>query len=108
MKAGLTEDLGREIENPFGDDVNDLPLDAFCGQIRHDIDLIMSKAAPTADEFVALDSNEVLWPWSTEGARTWADKSVEEIREALGQKPGLRYAHTESEGVSVVKASDNV
>lgn len=104
----LTGDVGREIENPFGDDVNDLPLDAFCGQIRQDIDLIMAKAAPVVNDFVASDTNEVLWPLSTEGARAWADKSVEEIREALGHKPQMRYKHTESEGVSVVKASDDV
>ncbi|KAK3215892.1 hypothetical protein GRF29_8g1404092 [Pseudopithomyces chartarum] len=90
--------IGREIENPFGDDVNDLPLDAFCGQIRQDIDLIMAKAAPVVNDFVASDTNEVLWPLSTEGARAWADKSVEEIREALGHKPQMRYKHTESEG----------
>ena len=34
--------IGREIENPFGTDVNDLPLDAFCLQIRKDVDIIMS------------------------------------------------------------------
>lgn len=26
--------IGREIENPFGNDVNDLPLDSFCQDIR--------------------------------------------------------------------------
>ncbi|KAJ4352205.1 uncharacterized protein N0V89_007552 [Didymosphaeria variabile] len=100
--------IGREIENPFGDDVNDLPLDAFCGQIRQDIDLIMSKPAPTVDEIVMSDHNELLYPISGLGGRAWAEKSVEEIREALGQKPSIKYRHTESEGADAVKASDNV
>jgi putative membrane protein len=100
--------LGREIENPFGDDVNDLPLDAFCGQIRQDIDLIMSKPAPTVDQFIMNDANEMLYPMSGLGGRAWAEKSVEEIREALGQKPGVRYRHTEPEDREVVQASDHV
>ncbi|KAJ4299823.1 hypothetical protein N0V90_005069 [Kalmusia sp. IMI 367209] len=100
--------IGREIENPFGDDVNDLPLDAFCGQIRQDIDLIMSKPAPRPDAFVFSDENEVLYPLSNLGGNAWADKSVDEIREALGQKPKVHFKHTESEGVSATKASDNV
>ncbi|KAF1968873.1 membrane protein [Bimuria novae-zelandiae CBS 107.79] len=100
--------IGREIENPFGDDVNDLPLDAFCGQIRQDIDLIMSKPAPAPDAFLTSDDNEVLYPLSHLGGKAWADKSVEEIRAALGQKPRVHFKHTESEGVSAVKASDDV
>ena len=44
--------IGREIENPFGDDVNDLPLDSFCQDICRDIDVITSKRAPRSDEWV--------------------------------------------------------
>ena len=36
--------IGREIENPFGLDANDLPLDAFCLQIAREIDVIRSRA----------------------------------------------------------------
>ncbi|KAL1597694.1 hypothetical protein SLS60_008180 [Paraconiothyrium brasiliense] len=100
--------IGREIENPFGDDVNDLPLDAFCGQIRQDIDLIMSKPAPTVDDIVMSDHNELLYPINGLGGRAWAEKSVEEIRGALAQKPSIKYRHTESEEADAVKASDNV
>lgn len=99
---------GREIENPFGSDVNDLPLDAFCGQIRADIDLIMSKPAPTVDDFIMNDANEMLYPVSNLGGRAWAEQSVEEIREKLAMKPRLHYKHTESEEGEMVKDSDNV
>ncbi|KAF2437572.1 UPF0187-domain-containing protein [Karstenula rhodostoma CBS 690.94] len=100
--------IGREIENPFGSDVNDLPLDAFCGQIRADVDLIMSKPAPTVDEFIMNDANEMLYPLSNLGGRAWAEQSVEEIREKLAQKPSVRYRHTQPEEGEVAKASDNV
>jgi putative membrane protein len=32
------EDIGLEIENPFGYDPNDLPLDNICDIIKHDIE----------------------------------------------------------------------
>ncbi len=34
---GMSE-IGSEIENPFGHDVNDLPLEAFCEELEMDID----------------------------------------------------------------------
>jgi putative membrane protein len=83
--------IGREIENPFGDDVNDLPLDAFCEQIRKDVDIIMSKAAPTFAEIVCREENELLYPLSHLSSAGWAEKSVDEIREALAAKPGLHF-----------------
>jgi putative membrane protein len=81
--------IGREIENPFGDDVNDLPLDSFVLQIQRDIDIILSKPAPKLDDFVMSDSNVLLHPLSHLGSRAWEGKSIEEIREALRAKPDL-------------------
>ncbi|KAJ4331482.1 hypothetical protein N0V87_009109 [Didymella glomerata] len=83
--------IGREIENPFGDDVNDLPLDAFCQQIRKDVDIIMSKAAPSMEEVVMHPDNQLLYPLSDLGSAGWAAKSVDEIRDALASKPGLHF-----------------
>ncbi|KAH3920558.1 hypothetical protein HBI56_071660 [Parastagonospora nodorum] len=83
--------IGREIENPFGDDVNDLPLDAFCEQIRKDVDIIMSQPAPKWEEVVGREENELLYPLSHLSSAGWADKSVDEIREALAAKPGLHF-----------------
>lgn len=87
--------IGREIENPFGDDVNDLPLDAFCEQIRKDVDIIMSRAAPLFDDFVTHEDNLPLYPLSHLGSKGWADKSIDEIRDALASKPGLHYPMVE-------------
>lgn len=63
----------------------------------------MSRPAPATDEFVLSDENELLYPLSHLGSKSWADKSVEEIREALGQKPKIHYPRTESEEVRKVK-----
>lgn len=87
--------IGREIENPFGDDVNDLPLDAFCEQIRKDIDIIMSRMPPSTDTFVTHEDNLPLYPLSHMGSNGWADKTVDEIRDALASKPGLHYPMSE-------------
>jgi putative membrane protein len=83
--------IGREIENPFGDDVNDLPLDAFCEQIRKDVDIIMSRPAPSVEEVVMHPDNMLLYPLSEMGSDGWSTKDVDEIRDALANKPGLHY-----------------
>ncbi len=83
--------IGREIENPFGDDVNDLPLDHFCQSIRKDIDIIMSRPAPQPDEFINHPENMIFYPMSDLGSKGWADKSVDEIRDALSTKTVMNF-----------------
>ncbi|CAO3694778.1 unnamed protein product [Umbelopsis ramanniana] len=46
------EAIGKEIENPFGMDANDLPLDDFCRVIVHELDSLTSKPPPSVDEWV--------------------------------------------------------
>lgn len=98
--------IGREIENPFGDDVNDLPLDSFCNQIRKDIDIIMSKAAPRFDDLLDEEENELLWPLSHMSAVGWAGRSVDEIRDALAAKPGF-HLHGGDGGINEKKSHEN-
>ncbi|OCL11852.1 membrane protein [Glonium stellatum] len=81
--------IGREIENPFGNDVNDLPLDAFCHDIRRDLDQITSRPALRSEEWIARAENAVLFPLSGLGYEAWGDRSVEQIREALRERPEL-------------------
>ena len=76
--------IGREIENPFGFDDNDLPLNTFCDQIAREIDVIRSKPRQdTATNFFRSEANTLLfngtWP-------NWETKSVEEIRSGLAAK----------------------
>jgi putative membrane protein len=88
---GVAE-IGREIENPFGYDKNDLPLDAFCDHIRRDIDILMSRAPPDFSSIVNSGDNKLLSPLSGQlGGDAWADRSTQEIRAALAGKPRLGY-----------------
>jgi putative membrane protein len=98
--------IGREIENPFGSDVNDLPLEAFCNQIQSDISIIMSRPAPKPADFLNSAENEPLYPLSHLSTAGWMDKSVDEIREALSSKLKLGGLHTESDEVRMVKSSE--
>jgi putative membrane protein len=66
----------------------------------------MSKPAPTTNDFILSPDNQPLYPLSHLSASAWADKSVAEIHEALGQKPKVHFKHTESEAVTRVKRDD--
>ncbi|KAA8647623.1 hypothetical protein EYZ11_003246 [Aspergillus tanneri] len=78
--------IGSEIENPFGQDVNDLPLDTYCRQIALELDIITAMPPPKVDDFGTRDENLVLYPLSTDGYADWKNRSVEEIRAALKTK----------------------
>jgi putative membrane protein len=75
--------IGREIENPFGHDVNDLPLEAYCEELELDIDTITSQPAPTAHEFMRRTGNMPIWPLSQKNYESWAGRSKQDIRDAL-------------------------
>ncbi|CAH0018816.1 unnamed protein product [Clonostachys rhizophaga] len=78
--------IGREIENPFGDDVNDLPLDIYCDQIRHEIDIIMASGNLSTDDFIKSDDNMLLFPYNRHGFHSVKDKTPEQIRKLLAAK----------------------
>ncbi|KIX95986.1 uncharacterized protein Z520_08241 [Fonsecaea multimorphosa CBS 102226] len=78
--------IGYEIENPFGVDVNDLPLDAYCRELASDIDVLTSMPAPTPENFITTARNKVLFPLSMSDYDLWNDRSVAEIRSALRAK----------------------
>ncbi|PGH01223.1 hypothetical protein AJ79_07994 [Helicocarpus griseus UAMH5409] len=75
-----------EIENPFGNDVNDLPLDVFCNQVAADLDIITSSPPPRPEKFVNRPDNMVLFPLSRSSASLWKQRSVGDIRAALKAK----------------------
>lgn len=85
--------IGCEIENPFGVDVNDLPLDNFCKQIRQDVDVILYHGPLAPKDFIERDENMLLYPFSNQGHNLLREKSVEEIRMLLRAK--LRVKPTE-------------
>lgn len=75
--------IGREIENPFGMDVNDLPLEQYCAEIEMDIDIVMSQPAPKPSDFMRKRANMPIWPLSHSGLTEWLERPKSEIREAL-------------------------
>ncbi|KAI3324433.1 UPF0187-domain-containing protein [Xylariaceae sp. AK1471] len=83
--------IGHEIENPFGNDVNDLPLDVFCEQIVQDMETISSRTKITTRELVENSRNKVLYPYSQGRYPYWASQSEGVIREALKNRPNAYY-----------------
>ncbi|KAF2623706.1 UPF0187-domain-containing protein [Macroventuria anomochaeta] len=75
--------IGREIENPFGHDVNDLPLEAFCEELEMDIDCITAQPAPVTFEFMRREGNMPIWPLSYKSFNGWAQRSKQDLRDAL-------------------------
>jgi putative membrane protein len=78
--------IGREIENPFGNDVNDLPLEAYCEELEMDIDTITSNPAPKPAEFMRRGGNMPIWPLSQKNFDDWMKRSKQDIRDALMTK----------------------
>lgn len=75
-----------EIENPFGNDVNDLPLDVFCEQLAADLDIITSSPPPKPQEFMSRQNNLILHPLSKSGVSAWKERSIYDLRAALRAK----------------------
>lgn len=78
--------IGGEIENPFGQDVNDLPLDSYCRQIALELDFTTATPRPKVDDFMSRADNLVMFPLSQLGFTDWKERSVEDIRGALRTK----------------------
>lgn len=78
--------IGREIENPFGQDVNDLPLEAYCAQIAAEMDVIASRPKPQVRDWMESVDNRVLWPLSNSSWPVWMSRSEDKIREAIVDK----------------------
>lgn len=78
--------IGREVENPFGHDVNDLPLEAYCEELESDLDVLTAMPAPRPRCFLATPANRPLWPLSDKSYADWARRSKQDIRDALMTK----------------------
>ncbi|KAI9049780.1 hypothetical protein LZ554_005931 [Drepanopeziza brunnea f. sp. 'monogermtubi'] len=82
--------IGFELENPFGNDVNDLPLDTYCMDLASDLNVLTSVPAPRFSDVVrgcgGNTENKVLWPLSNSGFDDWEARTVQDIRSALKAK----------------------
>jgi putative membrane protein len=83
--------IGTELENPFGYDVNDLPLDIYCQQIAREIDIISSIRKPKAKEWIMKDENQLLFPISHSGYSAWERRSETRIRMELRSKADMGF-----------------
>ncbi|KAH7170133.1 Bestrophin, RFP-TM, chloride channel-domain-containing protein [Dactylonectria macrodidyma] len=79
--------IGQEIENPFGMDVNDLPLEIYCDQIANDMDLIAAFDKREASAFIFSNNNMPLYPVSCAPASDWLKRSDEKLRSIIKDKP---------------------
>ncbi|KAF9890467.1 hypothetical protein FE257_005872 [Aspergillus nanangensis] len=108
--------IGSEIENPFGQDVNDLPLTTYCRQIAKELDIITATPPPNVDVFMTRPENLVLFPLSQAGYPEWRDRSKEDIHTALYAKvvasPSRNFAmdglNTRSTTVSFSSAAGGI
>ncbi|KAG9496594.1 hypothetical protein J7337_011370 [Fusarium musae] len=82
--------IGQEIENPFGRDVNDLPLETFCDQIATDLDITASFDRRGADHFLL--NGTPLYPVSAASGNAWMDSSEEKMRETIKTKPHVLFS----------------
>lgn len=78
--------IGQEIENPFGHDVNDLPLDKFCDQIAADLHVIAASGPRKAETFIKSKQNRIMHPLSHSGYEIWKETSAEDIKGALKRR----------------------
>jgi putative membrane protein len=83
--------IGNEIENPFGQDVNDLPLESYCEQIATELDIISSFDKMEPESFLLSENGMPLYPVSTASANTWMARSEDKLREAIRSKPQVTF-----------------
>ncbi|KAI0026222.1 UPF0187-domain-containing protein [Xylariomycetidae sp. FL0641] len=91
--------IGHEIENPFGVDVNDLPLELYCQQIVEDMETISARPKPRIADFVENPRNRVLFPYSSSSFHVWAQRPESAIRAALRKRPYQEYSPRTANGV---------
>ncbi|KAI4093137.1 MAG: hypothetical protein L6R37_007439 [Teloschistes peruensis] len=79
--------IGREIENPFGRDENDLPLDKFCQTLEDEINIIAARRPPKFEDFVANQENTVMFQSSYTDL---VSRSTDDIRAGLKARTNIK------------------
>jgi ion channel-forming bestrophin family protein len=54
--------IGREIENPFGSDVNDLDMEGYIRALAVELDILTAMPPPKAPDFIEMEENCPLGP----------------------------------------------
>ena len=98
--------IGREIENPFGNDVNDLALENFCDQLTSEINQIAARPPPRPEQFFSVKGNRVLGTWGDYEAL--GARSEEDIRGALRKRGAKKVESRNQNGSLVEKAAQGM
>ncbi|KAF9930022.1 hypothetical protein FBU30_000935 [Linnemannia zychae] len=88
--------IGYEIENPFNDDYNDLPLDDFCKVIQAEVDSMVMNRAPVPSDWVFSENNYPLAN-SRLSAKELSELSLDEVHRILEAegRPTVHYSRNE-------------
>lgn len=78
--------IGAEIEDPFGNDVNDLPLERYCAEIRGDLNAIMCHTVDEYEAYTEASTNLPLYPLSCRSTTEWLAYDMSEVRTLLKTK----------------------
>ncbi|CAL8104310.1 unnamed protein product [Orchesella dallaii] len=81
-----------EIENPFGTDDNDLPLDDFCDVIHKEILTIIGHRMTDPKDWLLSDKNQPLLPESSKTAEDLIQMEENAIQELLRKGAKLRLS----------------
>ena len=103
--------IGHEIENPFGTDVNDLPLDIYCAQIAAELDIVAAtdRSHLRSAFWVETPENKVMWPLSQSGWPTWLHRGERLVRDAVRQKTEIGLEQRKGiSGLKKEKSGDRV
>ncbi|KAF9909369.1 hypothetical protein EC991_008754 [Linnemannia zychae] len=88
--------IGYEIENPFNDDYNDLPLDDFCKVIQAEVDSMVMHCAPVPSDWVFSENN---YPFSNSrlSAKELSELSLDEVHNIMKAdgRPTVHYSRNE-------------
>ncbi|KAG0368924.1 Bestrophin, RFP-TM, chloride channel-domain-containing protein [Gamsiella multidivaricata] len=77
--------IGYEIENPFNDDYNDLPLDDFCKVIQAEVDTMVATRAPVPADWIFSENNYPLAN-SHLSAKELSALSLDEVHKLMEQE----------------------
>ncbi|KAG0263982.1 hypothetical protein BG011_007703 [Mortierella polycephala] len=77
--------IGYEIENPFNDDYNDLPLDDFCKVIEAEVNIMVAHRSPVPSEWIFSENN---YPLSNSrlSAKELSEMSLEQVHELMSSE----------------------
>lgn len=97
--------IGREIEDPFGSDVNDLPLDHYCAKVMEDMEIISSRPPANPTDFITSSRNKVMFPYSDSSYVAWANRPESALKSALKNRPFASFDRTTPTGNGTKKTT---